>query len=249
MDQAPSDNSAPSRLWNGWIARMLGRVEARAAPVQDSAHTDTCTSLYNYRGLLIHAEELVARYRRQGRAVSLVVFDCSDLMAAREVYGSATTRKLIDYTVQKFKALAGRNGLAARTGPAQFTVALPLGREHVMQELVRVLGSPARIEFDSDGSEIVLVPNFLVGSLTDGASVGKLHATLTLQLSRLQQEEQRRHSYLQRKREQHSRPAALEPLRDDAAAPAAKPVPARRLKPVAMMAPIPSTMPMRLAAR
>lgn len=234
-------NGGPSRLWNGWIARLLGRME-RPPVAQDSTYLDSSTSLLNLRGLRARGEELAAKCQRQGREVSLVVFDCSDLLAVREIYGSGTARGLIDLTVERLVALAGRGGLVARTGPAQFSVAMPLRREKVMQELVRVLGSPVRIEFDSKGSEIVLVPNFVVGSLSEGASLEKLHAALTLELFRLRQEEQRRHSYLQRKREQHSRPA---PLHDDVPMASL----ARSAKPVRLMPAIPPTMPMPLASR
>jgi GGDEF domain-containing protein len=245
QEQAQVDfNGGASRLWNGWIARLLGRME-RQPVAQDSTYLDSSTSLLNLRGLRVRGEELMAKCQRQGRSVSLVVFDCSDLLAVREIYGSGTTRGLIDQTVERLVVLAGRGGLVARTGPAQFSVAMPLAREKVMQELVRVLGSPVRIEFDSKGSEIVVVPNFVVGSLTDGASIEKLHAALTVELFRLRQEEQRRHNYMQRKREQHSRPA---PLHDDTAMAQAK-GPARSAKPVRLMPVIPPTMPMPLAAR
>ena len=234
-------NGGPSRLWNAWVARLLGRMEPQLV-AQDSTYLDSSTSLLNLRGLRVRGEELVAKCQRQGRAVSLVVFDCSDLLAVREIYGSSTTRALIDQTVERLMVLAGRGGLVARTGPAQFSVAMPLMREKVMQQLVRVLGSPVRIEFDSSGSEIVLVPNFVVGPVTDGASIEKLHAALTLELFRLRQEEQRRHDYLQRKREQHSRPA---PLHDDIAGKDR----ARGSKPIRLMPVIPPTMPMPLASR
>jgi len=234
-------NGGPSRLWNGWIARLLGRME-RQPVAQDSTYLDSSTSLLNLRGLRVRGEELALKCQRQGREASLVVFDCSDLLAVREIYGSSTTRALIDQTVERLVVLAGRTGLVARTGPAQFSVAMALPREKVMQELVRVLGSPVRIEFDSSGSEIVLVPNFVVGSLADGASIEKLHTALTLELFRLRQEEQRRHSYMQRKREQHSRPA---PLHDDSAVATV----ARSPRPVRLMPAIPPTMPMPLASR
>ena len=216
--------------------------------MRDAASIDPSTSLYDMQGLLVQGEELLAKCRRHGSGFSLIVFDCSDLPVVREIYGTAITRALIDQLSSSLTALAGPNRLAARTGKTQFTVAVPVPRAKAMTEVVRVLGSPVRFELDSGDSEIVLVPNFVIGSVSDGGSVEKLLATLTNRLARLQEEELQRQSYLQRKRESYSRPAPLEAMTEQPIAdiPASKPMRPQLSEPTRFRPVIPPTMPMPL---
>jgi GGDEF domain-containing protein len=244
---APSQSltaAQPSR----WVSQLIELVRG-SARVRDAANIDPSTSLYDMQGLLVQGEELLARCRRLESGFSLIVFDCNDLPVVREIYGTAITRALIEKLSSSLIALAGPSRLAARTGKTQFTVAVPLSREKAMTEVVRLLGSPVRFELDSGDSEIVLVPNFVIGSVSEGGSVEKLLATLTNRLARLRDEELRRQSYLQRKRESYSRPAPLEAMADQpiAAMPESKPRRPQLSEPTRFRPVIPPTMPMPLA--
>jgi GGDEF domain-containing protein len=219
---------APSSLWNGWVSRVLRRMESMPV-ARDTLDSDT--PLYNLAGLLLQGQILQEKCQRQGDGFSLVVFDFSDLKVIREIYGSSIVHEVTDEVVRKLMALSRRGRVAARTGKTQFAVAMPLGREHVMKELVRVMGSPARVELESGGSEVVIVPNFVVGSAREGQSLEDLHGQLCGKLSRLADEERKRMHYMRRKRERHSQPMGLETL------------------PGPFMRPIPPTMPAPLGAR
>jgi GGDEF domain-containing protein len=210
---------------------------------------DPSTSLYDMQGLLVQGEALLAKCRRHRSEFSLIVFDCSDLPVVREIYGTTITRALLDKLSSSLTALAGSNRLAARTGKTLFTVAVPVSRAKAMTEVVRVLGSPVRFELDSGDSEIVLVPNFVIGSVAEGGSVEKLLATLTNRLCRLQEEELRRQSYLQRKRESYSRPAPLKAMAEQLVAdmPASKPKGPLLSKTTRFRPVIPPTMPVPLS--
>jgi GGDEF domain-containing protein len=191
------------------LAMKFGALLHRRDEALQDGRIDGSTALYTRRGLAMHGNELLAACRRRHQPLSLVVFDCSDLLEVRAIYGSEISRKLIAHIVKKLTALAGKRGLAARTGAAQFSVALPLGRDLTLQAIERVLGNPTRIEMDSD-SEIVVVPDFLVKTATDELnSVQSLYHSLCRDLGRIQDDERRRQDYLQRERERHSRPMPL----------------------------------------
>ena len=230
------------------LAMKLGAMARRPAAQLESARTDRSTALYNRRGLLVHGKELLASCRRERRELTLAVFDCDDLREARAIYGKRTSRRLIDGIVRKLTLLAAGEGLAARTGPTQFAVAMPMSREKAVQVIERVLGNPSRFELEGGKSEIVLVPHLMVEAIPQGGSVGRMFAALCRGLARVQEEEKQRSSYLQRQRERHSRPMASRPAPVDA--PAARPARPPLLEPDrAVMHQIPNTIPMPLSMR
>lgn len=229
------------------LTMKLGAMSRRPALRLERERTDSSTALYNLGGLLAHGKVLLATCRAERRELTLAVFDCSDLMEARALYGSRTTRKLIDRIVHKLTLLAGAGGLAARTGPTQFAVALPMARDKAVQAIERVLGNPGRFELEGGDSEIVLVPDVMVEAVPATGSVERMHAALCRGLARIQEEQQLRHRHLQRERERHSRPMCIQPLPE---APAARPARAPRLDPDPVFAQqIPNTIAMPLTMR
>jgi diguanylate cyclase (GGDEF)-like protein len=195
------------------LAMKFGDVMRRPDEALEQGRLDSGTSLYNHAGFLAHGDEMLAACRRDGRPLSVVVFDCSDLLEVRTIYGSTIARKLLARIVRKLSVLCADRGLAARTGPAEFTVVLPgMGREKALAAIQRVLGKPTRIELDAGDSEIVLVPDFLLEAAgSDTASVAELHGELRREIALLQEREQRRQHRMTRERERHSRPMGLAP--------------------------------------
>lgn len=193
------------------LAMKFGAMMRQPDQALEEGRIDGSTTLYNKAGLMAHGAELLAACRRERRPLSVAVFDCADLLEVRSIYGSRISRKLMAHMARKFAAIAAERGIAARTGPAQFTVLLPgLGRDKAMQAIQRVLGSPSRIEFDAGDSEIVLVPEYLVESAgADAGSLEDLYKTMGRSLAEVREREQRRCQYLQRERERHSRPMGL----------------------------------------
>ncbi len=229
------------------LTMKLGAMSRRPAARLEHGRTDRSTALYNRGGLLAHGKELLATRRAEGRELTLAVFDCSDLTEARAIYGSRTTRKLIDCIVRKLTLLAGADGLAARTGPTQFAVALPMARDKAVQAIERVLGNPGRFELEGCASEIVLVPDVMVEEVPAAGSLERMYAALCRGLARVQEEQQLRQRHLQRERKRHSRPISIQPLPDT---PVARAVRAPRLDPDPVFAQqIPGTIPMPLSMR
>jgi diguanylate cyclase (GGDEF)-like protein len=218
------------------LAVRFGAIMRQPDQALEEGRVDRVTGLYNQEGLEAHGNELLASCRRDHRPVSMAVFDCSDLLEVRSIYGSRTSRKLIARVVRKIAAAAGERGLAARTGPTQFTLVLPgMGRDKALAAIHKVMGSPSRIEFDAGDSEIVLVPELAVDAIRDEhRTVQEVLHELCRSLRDGREREDRRQRYLRRERERHSRPMGLE-------------TPALR-RPPARLAPIAPTLPVPLAA-
>ena len=203
MLQGPETPSASELMGHGGflvifpllLAMKFGVVMRRPDETLEKGRIDSSTALYNEAGFAAYGNEMLEDSKRDGLPLSVAVFDCSDLLEVRAIYGNRMARKLADRIVRKLSTLSVDRGLAARTGPAEFSVVLPgMGREKALAAIHRVLGNPLRIEMDAGNSEIVLVPGFLVETAgTDCASVDELHSELHRELARQQASEQRRH--------------------------------------------------------
>jgi GGDEF domain-containing protein len=230
------------------LAMKLGSLSHRPSAREDDGRTDPSTALYNRSGLLAHGKELLANCRAERRELTLAVFDCSDLLEARTIYGNRTSRRLVDSIVHKLTLLAGGQGLAARTGPTQFAVAMPMPREKAVQAIERVLGNPTRFELEGCKNEIVLVPHLMVETIPAAGTVERMFAALCRGLARIQEEERMRQRYLQRERERHSRPMAIQPILANAPPPRPARAPLLDADPVVVHQ-MPNTIPMPLPMR
>lgn len=220
-------------LAGAWMRRVDARLEAHCI--------DPATRLCTLPGLLAYGGELLASRRPQ--AATLAVFDCSDLLEVRQIYGNRIARTLFVRLAGKLTEIAGERGLAARTGPAEFAVLLPgMGRERALQAVRQVLGTPSRIEYETGHSEIVLVPEVLLGQAGDDADdLAGLHRQLSRKLASVREHEAQRRRYLRRERERHSRPMPL-PADTTAARHRVAATPQARPE-------LPPTMPLPLPAR
>lgn len=230
------------------LAMQLGAMLRRCAARVESARRDSSTALYNRAGLMVHGNILLASCRKHRRELTLAVFDCNDLLEARTVYGKRVSRKLIAGIVRKLTLLAGDQGVAARTGPTQFAVALPMSREKAVYAIERLLGNPSRFELEGGEGEVVLVPNLMVESIAGAGTLERLFAAICRGLARIQEEETRRQRYLQRERERHSRPMPIQ-----APEPESRALRMARIQldpdPVDIVQQIPNTIPMPLPTR
>jgi diguanylate cyclase (GGDEF)-like protein len=195
------------------VLRTSDALERRWAVEQGLI--DPSTALYNRQGLCYAGEQLLAEARHQGRPLSLVVLDFTDLLEVRSIYGRQISRKVQARVVRRVRALAGARGITARTSKAQFTVLLPgATREKAQAVVQRLLGKPSRIEFDAGDSEIVLVPDILCQAVAESTeSIDALYRDVASSLAQARERELRRQLHLQRERERHSRPMSLPPSR------------------------------------
>lgn len=198
-DAAPDTGvqRAPRRSWREFLLQAVrgGR--------------DPRSGLLTSEALLRRGEPLVARSRR-GQA-AMVLFDFHDLPDARQLYGRRASEQLVERIGRGMEKLAGRAGLAARTGSIRFAVLLPgLTLQQALDATGRVLGHPCRIEADVAGDDCVLVPD--VAADICEAEPGSISALLDELGQRLDNERRRqlRHKVsVRRERQRHSRPMPM----------------------------------------
>jgi len=193
---ATDAGSKPGRF-QAWLQRF--GIET------NSALRDVQSRLFNRQGLLSRGERLLgASHSGDG---ALVLFDFSDLLELRGIYGSKASAAALALLVGRLERLAGRGGLAARTGPAQFGVLLPeTSRQDAVDATHHVFGKPCRLELELGREEIVLVPDVVVDICDDEpGALGQLYTQLSVNLGRHRDHEERRRHKLRRERERHSR--------------------------------------------
>ncbi|MEO7549112.1 MAG: GGDEF domain-containing protein, partial [Ramlibacter sp.] len=170
-------------------ALAAGRTSRMAA-----AQRDETTGLYNLAGLVARGGALLDESRRRSRPLGVAVFDFNDLLEVRAIYGARIASLLGRQIVRKLKMIAGAHGCVARTGKTQFAVLMPgQTRERALKVVQRVLGYPARVELDSHGEEIVLVPELVVENIAPGdESISRLHGEMLRELEQQRVAETRR---------------------------------------------------------
>jgi GGDEF domain-containing protein len=145
--------------------------------------------------------------RRDGRPLSLAVFEFSDLEEVRAIYGNRMRRRAMSQVVARLTAAAGSRGAVARTAAAQFTLLLP-GSDGLKahRAIHRAIGMPARVEIESGNHEIVLVPEFRIEcARADVDSIEELYLALCRDLADAGRFRHDREQYLTRERERHLR--------------------------------------------
>jgi GGDEF domain-containing protein len=201
--------------------------EARCAMRECVGHP--ARAIYTKAGFAELGDDMIRKARARDMPLSMGIFDFKDLLEAQEVYDWAVFRAMFTGVVDRLFILAGKRGLVAHTGTAEFTVVLPgLDRCHARLAVVEAMGHPARVEFDIGNMEILLVPDVeveCVGADVDHAM--DFHVELRRDMDDAHNYEHRRLAHITREREWHSRPMEM-------------PSPSA---PQQIWAPVPATMP------
>ncbi len=101
------------------LLRLYGQLEEQAT-------TDGLTGLYNHRHLLQRVEEEVAKARRYGTPVSLLMIDIDDFKPFNDTYGHPQGDKLLQEMADILRAgVRQQVDLVARYGGEEFVVLLP----------------------------------------------------------------------------------------------------------------------------
>lgn len=180
----------------------------------------------DFDALVLAGDAMMIRARRDKQALTVAVFELSDLPELRSVFGKEVTQEVVHRLREKFQRIATSKGLVARTGPTLFTVLMPgFGRDRALAAISEVMGFPCSIELDSTRDEVVLIPEYMVQTVrSDTASVADVIAALRAGIAQSQEREHSRRRYLKRERESHTPPMELRtptavsrrPLLDDA---------------------------------
>jgi len=192
LQDEPAETGVSTGRFQAWLQRL--------GIVTDGGLRDRQTRLLNRQGLLARGERLVSA---PASTAALVLFDFSDLLELRGLYDRHATLAALSMLVDRLERLAGRRGLAARTGPAQFGVLLPDStRDHAIDAVHRVFGNPCRLELELGREELVLLPNTTVDVCAKApGSLEELYTRLSIVLARRRDHEERRRRTVRRRRE------------------------------------------------
>ena len=217
---------APSRRrpsWGTTVARLVRRwLVQRSGPIATVVVAKGVQRRWAHatESMIAAGDAMLLRSRRENVALSLAVFDLTDLPELKSVFGSQVAQEVIARITIKFQRMATSRGLVVRTGPTVFAVLLPgCGRDRALSTIRSVMGHPCCIELEGGKEEIVMIPEFKVQTVRgDTASIEEVYTGLRRDISQVHALELKRRQYLQRERESHTRLIDLLPDPVDSAA-------------------------------
>jgi hypothetical protein len=129
----------------------------------------------------------------------------------QNVYQGEVPRDLGPTIGARLRSIAPAKGAVVRTGPTTFTVLLPnFDTRRTLLAVYGAFGKACCLEFAQDGSEMLLLPDFVVKTVRGGTeSVEDVYQVLYRDLLKAQRHTERRQHYLRRERESHTRPMTL----------------------------------------
>jgi diguanylate cyclase (GGDEF)-like protein len=126
------------------IARVVSSVE-REASLRADAMTDPMTGLANYRSLTESLDRELARARRYGNPLSLIMLDLDHLKAINDEHGHDAGNEAICLVAEVLKGAVRSFEVVARQGGDEFAIVLPnTGRaeaERLAERLCRTVAS------------------------------------------------------------------------------------------------------------
>jgi GGDEF domain-containing protein len=198
------------------VSRAIDRLAAwlglaRPAPQCKTAAPQRRDSVRRHAALFAAGEQMLAQARLDNHALSVVVFELSDLPELESVFGAPVVREVLVEVATRLQDLATTRGLVIRTGPTFFTVLIPgFGRDRTHLAIEETMGSPCCIELNAGDHEIVLIPDFKLHTVRPGSpGLAQIQQDLRRQIEEAQTREARRRRYLQKERESHTRPMDL----------------------------------------
>lgn len=134
------------------------------------AHTDSLTGLANRRQFIALAQTEIARARRSGRPVSLVVCDIDLFKQINDGFGHATGDKAIRHVAERLVETVRMVDMVARFGGDEFVVLLPDLRQEearLVAERLRecLVSNPLVLE---DGQPVPITLSLGVATLQEG---------------------------------------------------------------------------------
>ena len=125
--------------------------------LQELAHTDECTGLFNKRRLFERLEMEIARSRRYGEIFSCLMIDIDDFKKVNDTYGHQAGDEVLRQTGALLRRALRVTDFVARYGGEEFTVILPRtnssGASRVAENLLSTFSShefiidPHRVSF------------------------------------------------------------------------------------------------------
>lgn len=199
---SPAPDAQPSVLRR--LMQRLGLAASAAAP-RGNANPESSDNAF-----FKHGDILLRRSRIAGQPLSVIVFELHDLPELESVFGRKVTRRVTSQALDTLRRVAGRKGLARRTGPTTFAVLLPqMWVDGALATVHAVFGRSCCIEVEAGGEEIVLVPDFRIQTVREGFSVQAEYESLCNEIANARARKQRHLHHMERERTSHSRPMQL----------------------------------------
>jgi diguanylate cyclase (GGDEF)-like protein len=120
-------NSMQQRLEETTVTRdaLQQVVEERTHALKHIASTDPLTQVSNRRKLTEQAELEIARSRRHGEPLSLLIIDADHFKHVNDRYGHTVGDQVLIYLCRLCESLMRENDLLARYGGEEFVILLP----------------------------------------------------------------------------------------------------------------------------
>lgn len=119
--------------------------------LDEIAHTDALTGLFNRRHLMIQASALLALTERKSRSAAMLFLDLDGFKAVNDTYGHDVGDELLRIVSQRLKISIRSSDLLARLGGDEFVVFLPeveamQDAEAVARKIIASLSEPYPID-------------------------------------------------------------------------------------------------------
>jgi GGDEF domain-containing protein len=119
---------------------------------------DRATGLYNKAGLLRHGQELLDTLENEGQAMCMVLVNAGAAERFRDAPDRRAARKAVSHLARHLTGIAGKRGLAARTGALEFVLLLPRTKDKALLAVERGLSAATETVISGTGVEFALTP-------------------------------------------------------------------------------------------
>lgn len=190
-------------------------VAGPARAVNDAGHWKRHTGVLDVpqpdeRLLGVMGEKMLRKARAVGEPLSLVVMQVYDLPEVELVFGGAAAAQAIHHVMNQLTRVAARNGLLVRSAADTFALLVPgSGAEATVAAVNARFGKPCVIEFESDGDEVLLVPDVRVHTFGAGESLEQVYERVCRLIAKERGREKVRCDYIRMEREAYTRPMGL----------------------------------------
>lgn len=147
--------------------------------------------LFSRKAVVKAGNRMLKACRGDERPLTLAVVELSDLPEVHSLFGRDVAGQITRRMAVRLQAIATDHGLAERTSATQFTVLLPGMEAATARRALRaVFDVGGCVEYECDGDELVLLPEFHVAQVPDHhASILETYASACAGVARARRPE------------------------------------------------------------
>ena len=135
------------------------------------------------KGLVKLEAALACNNAERRRVVSVVILRLECLPELRTLFGPQLYQAAMECIQRTLTKITRGRGFGARTGPTEFTLALPdLYKREALALVAVSMGAVPHFEFSLDQTEIVVAPDINADVIGSGESIRETHGRLRKQL-------------------------------------------------------------------